>query len=91
MTWDGDRVRIELCDVMSVSFGSDPQMAGRQAAEIRLSDDAGNILRARKPAVRLVGGSRPELLRQLADWIEANDDPALSKMAAAYWAMREPG
>ena len=91
MSWDGDRVRIELCSVMSVSLGADPKMAAKQAAEIRLSDDAGNILRARKPAVTLTGESRADLLRSLADWIEANDDPGLSKMAAAYAAMKEPG
>ena len=91
MAWDGDRVRIELCEVMSVSLGEQPSMAGKHAAEIRLSDAAGNILRNRKPAARLVGDSRPELLRALATWMEQHDDPGLSGFAAEYQAALEAG
>jgi hypothetical protein len=80
MTWDSDRVRIELGDAMSI----DPEtleMTPLHAAEIWLSDGEGKILRTRKPSVRLVDQSRPGVLRQLADWIEARDDPSLLTLA----------
>ena len=83
MSWDSDRVRIELCDVMSI----DPdmlEMAARQAAEIWLSDDQGKIRRTRKPVVTLVDETRPALLRQIADWMENKDDPSLAGLAAEY-------
>lgn len=79
MSWDSDRVRIELCDVMSI----DPEtlaMTSRHAAEIWLSDDDGKIRRTRKPAALLIGDTRPDVLRQLAHWIESRDDPSLSAL-----------
>lgn len=90
MSWDSDRVRIELCDVMSI----DPdmlEMAARQAAEIWLSDDEGKIRRTRKPAVMLVDETRAGLLRQLANWIETRDDASLSAMALETAAAKRGG
>lgn len=80
--WDFDRVRIELCDAMSMgeTEGGGIGMVHVQAAEIWLSDDEGRIIRTRKPSTHISFPDRPALLRYLADWIEQNDDPNLSQL-----------
>ena len=90
MTFDGNRVRIELCDVMSLTVGADPSLKTVQAAEIWISGPY-KLQAGGKPAVRLVGESRPDLLRQIAAWIEQHDDTGLSEMAAEFTGTkREP-
>ena len=81
--WDSDRVRIELCAVMTFGTEGDERgsMRSRHGADIWLSDDEGKIRKTRKPAVTLVDESRPALLRQLAAWIESRGDDSLSLMA----------
>jgi hypothetical protein len=80
MTFDSNRVRIELCDVMQF----DPSSSGMthlHAAEIWLSDDEGKITRRRKPDVRLVDNDRAAVLMQIALWLQhAPDDLGLSQM-----------
>ena len=76
------RVRIELCDVMTLSTDDgDVNMTVRQGADIWLSDGNGKIQRARKPAITLVDETRAGVLRQIADWIESKEDPGLNVMA----------
>jgi hypothetical protein len=91
MSWDGDRVRIELCDVMSVQQGAGgPEMAARSAAEIWLSDQEGRFTRRRKPDFRLVGGDRLEVLSQIAGWFEAHpDDQGLVELAAEIASQKQ--
>jgi hypothetical protein len=90
MTFDGNRVRIELCDVMSLTTGADPAIKTKQAAEVWISGEY-KLRATGKPAVRLVGDSRPELLRQLAAWIEQHDDTGLARMAGEFAGIkREP-
>jgi hypothetical protein len=79
VNFDKQRVRIELCDVMVFTDGL---LTRKQAAEIWLADGRGKITRSPKPAVRLVGSSRAELLRQLATWIDQQDDAGLTALAA---------
>lgn len=79
-----DRVRIELCDVMMFSLGEDADMAPTPGVEIWLSDDEGKVRRSTRPDVIVTGATRPEVLRRLADWIEANDDGDLSQLATRY-------
>jgi hypothetical protein len=81
MTWDADRVRIELCQVMSFTAGPDAQMKPQSGAEIWLSDGDGKIVRTRKPTVTITADTRPEVLRVLAAWIEQNGDGDLSQLA----------
>lgn len=83
-TWDADRVRIELCDVMLFSLGEDADMAPTPGVEIWLSDDVGKVRRSSRPDVTITAATRPEVLRRLADWIETNDDGDLSQLAAKY-------
>ena len=80
MSWDADRVRIELCRVMTLDRET-CQITAKHGAHIWLSDDEGKI-RARKPAVSLVDESRPALLRQIAGWIESRGDDSLAGMVA---------
>ena len=89
MSWDGSRVRIDLCQAMSF----DPEtsdMAAKQAAEIYLSDDEGKV-RVRKPSALLIGENRPDLLRQLANWIERRDDPSLRALVLDVDAAKHGG
>jgi len=85
MTFDADRVRIELCDGMGFSPGGS-SMSRHQVAEVWLGDGQGAIRRTRKPAARLTADTRAGVLRQLADWIEANSDPGLTVLAGAIKA-----
>jgi hypothetical protein len=78
--FDASRVRIELCDVMSLA--SDMQLHARQGADIWLGDGDGKIQRSRKPHISLVDDTRSGVLRQIADWIESREDPGLISMAA---------
>ncbi len=78
--FDGNRVRIELCDVMS--FTGDGGLQARQGADIWLGDGEGGIRRPRKPHISLVDDSRAAVLRQIAGWIEERADPGLTVMAA---------
>jgi hypothetical protein len=84
--FDASRVRIELCDVMTFSGGG--ELTCKQGADIWLSDGSGKILRTRKPAAQMVADSRPELLRQIAGWIEQEGDEGLTKLAAGIREMR---
>lgn len=81
MSWDQDRARIELCAVMSIDRDT-LEMTSRQAAEVWLSGDDGKIRRTRKPAAIVVGETRADVLRQLANWIESRDDPSLALLAS---------
>ncbi len=84
--FDGDRVRIELCDVMT--FTADARLEHRQGADIWLGDGEGKIRRSRKPHVTLVDDTRAGVLRQIADWVETRDDPGLTVMAAEIAAAK---
>lgn len=90
MSWDSDRVRVELCAVMTFSL-ADGAMTSRHGAEIWLSDDEGKIQRTRKPAATLVAETRPHLLRMLADWMENRDDPSLSALVLETAAAETAG
>lgn len=80
--FEDDRVRIELCEVVTVKFGGPgADMVVRHAAEVWPFDD-GKAKRG-KPHVRLIAETRPALLRMLADWIETNNDPSLRGLIAA--------
>ena len=83
-----DIVRIEL--VSTAGWTPEKGMHSYEAAEIWLADtaDVGRVQRTRKPAARLVDESRPGVLRQLADWIEAKQDPALTGLADAIGQAR---
>jgi hypothetical protein len=78
--FDADRVRVELCDVMSLT--ADTGLKRQQGADIWLGDGDGGIRRSRKPHLTLVDDTRAGILRQIADWIEQQDDPGLTAMAA---------
>jgi hypothetical protein len=78
--FDVDRVRVELCDVMSLT--TDMGLKRRQGANIWLGDGEGGIRRSRKPHIALIDDTRAGVLRQIADWIEQRDDPGLTAMAA---------
>jgi hypothetical protein len=82
VTFDANRVRIELCDGMGFN-PTEGSMSHPQVAEVWLGDGQGGIRRTRKPAARLVADSRAGVLRQLADWIVANEDPSLAILAGA--------
>lgn len=60
------------------------RMAPVETAEIRLARPDGRIDGRAKPFVVLVAGSRPEVLRQLADWMNQRGDPSLTGLAAEY-------
>jgi hypothetical protein len=82
MTFDEHCVRIDLHDVMSVSFeNGSAAMKPHQGADIWLAAEPGKISRARKPHISLVDDTRAGVLRQIADWLEHNDDPGLARMA----------
>jgi hypothetical protein len=90
--FDANRVRIELCNVMSLVIEDGaPTMRARQGAEIWLGDGEGKISRSRKPHVTLVDDSRSGLLVQIADWMGQEDDPGLSKLAADFRAASKGG
>ena len=81
MTFDCHRVRIELCE--TVIIGRDGGgMSVVQAAPIWHSRN-GAVTCSRTPAAASTADSRPELLRNLAAWIEQHDDPALTRLTAA--------
>jgi hypothetical protein len=77
VSFDGSRVRIELCDVMSYHPG-DNAMIRKQSAEIWLSTDEGRIIRTRTPSAVIVDDTRAGVLRQLADWVESRQDESLA-------------
>ena len=81
-------VRIEL--ISTCGWNPDTnEMTAYEAAEIWLADPlTGKLKRTRKPAATLVDDSRPGVLRQLAEWIEAKDDPELKDLAAAVGQVR---
>lgn len=88
MAWDDDAVRIELHKVMQVgrTTAKDDNdveqttigMVARDAAFIFPLE--GGKAKGRKPAARLIGDSPAGVLRDLADWMEAHDDPSLAKL-----------
>jgi hypothetical protein len=77
VTFDGNRVRIELADVMSYHAG-DNAMIRKQCAEIWLSTDEGKIIRTRTPSAVIVDDTRAGVLRQLANWVESREDESLA-------------
>jgi hypothetical protein len=91
MSWDRNRVRIELCDVMALEQKAGGLgMAAKSGAEIWLSDEEGKLTRRRKPDITLVGADRRAVLGQLAGWLEAHPgDEGLSEMAAEIAAKRQ--
>lgn len=77
----GNRVRIELTEGFSFD-PAHPQLSPEQVAEVFLPK-AGKFT-AKKPAVRLIAETRPELLRTIADWMERNEDPGLAGLAKEW-------
>jgi hypothetical protein len=65
-----------------MSITADMSLKQRQGADIWLGDGEGGIRRSRKPHLTLVDDTRAGVLRQIADWIEQQDDPDLTAMAA---------
>jgi hypothetical protein len=91
-TFDSDRVRIELCDVMTIGReDGSAVLTPCQGADIWLGDGEGKIRRSRKPTISLVDETRPALLRQIADWIENRGDPSLSLLASETAAAKAGG
>lgn len=87
MAFDDNAVRIELHKVMQMgrttsSEGGEAKtsvgMVARDAAFIFPMKDGKST--GRKPAGKLIGDSPAGVLRDIADWIEANNDPSLTKL-----------
>jgi hypothetical protein len=87
MSWDENRVRIELGQVMTVAFGAQPDLAITYAAEIWPFVDG--KAKGRKPAARILEDSVPALLRNLADWIDEHDDPGLRFLIRRFEQAKE--
>lgn len=89
MAWDDTAVRIELRQGIAIRHKDVDgkqliDMVPVETAEIWLSDDDGKILRRKKPMARLQeeAGQRSSLLRQIADWMDQQEDDSLAGMVA---------
>ena len=64
-------------------------LAVAHVAEVfRLDPPERRITARTKPDARLVGDSRAQVLRDLADWIDQESDPDLSRLAEQMAAMK---
>lgn len=78
-------VRIELDQAMTFGFVVDDDGQRRGSAKVvhaALIHPITNGRASRKPAARIVADSRADVLRLLADWIDANDDDSFAALIA---------